>query len=122
MDVIMRTPWYRSALAFGAYALFLVFLLSAYIRFRTRRLRREKIILEREVASQTRELKEKNEQVVEMERLRTRFFTDVSHEIRTPLSLIAGPLDQLTQKDYPDPRIQYWLSLVKRNSQRCWGW
>lgn len=121
MDIFIRTPWYRSAIAFTAYALFLVLLLSAYIRFRTRRLRRDKIFLEREVASQTRELKEKNEQLVEMERLRTRFFTDVSHEIRTPLSLIAGPLEQLAKQNYPDPRIQYWLSLVKRNSQKLLG-
>ena len=121
MKIFMRTPWYRSALAFGAYALFLALMLWAYIRFRTRRLRREKVILEREVARQTRVLKEKNEQVVEMERLRTRFFTDVSHEIRTPLSLIAAPVDQLAMQDYTDPRIQYWLSLIKRNSQRLFG-
>ena len=118
MEIIMRTPWYRSALAFGAYAFLLIFLLSVYIRFRTRRLRREKILLKREVARQTRVLQEKNEQVVEMERLRTRFFTDVSHEIRTPLSLITGPLDHLIQQDYPNPRIHYWLSLIKRNSQK----
>ena len=121
MKIFMRTPWYRSAIAFGAYALFLALMLWAYIRFRTRRLRREKVILEREVARQTRVLKEKNEQVVEMERLRTRFFTDVSHEIRTPLSLIAAPVDQLAMQDYTDPRIQYWLSLIKRNSQRLFG-
>ena len=121
MKIFMRTPWYRSAIAFGAYVLFLALFLWAYIRFRTRRLRKEKIVLEREVARQTRVLKEKNEQVMEMERLRTRFFTDVSHEIRTPLSLIAAPVDQLARQDYTDPRIQYWLSLIKRNSQRLFG-
>jgi len=121
MDIFMRQKWYRSGLAIGAYALFLLLLISALIRLRTRRLTREKLVLEREVAAQTCELIEKNEQLVEMERLRTRFFTDVSHEIRTPLSLISGPLDQLIQQNYPDPKIPNWLSLIERNSKRLLG-
>ncbi len=121
MDIFMRQKWYRSGLAIGAYALFLLLLFSALIRLRTRRLTREKLVLEREVAAQTSELQEKNEQLVEMERLRTRFFTDVSHEIRTPLSLISGPLDQLIQQNYTNPRIPHWLSLIERNSKRLLG-
>lgn len=121
MDIIMRNPWYRSAIAYAAYALFLILLTTILIRFRTRRLNRERLRLEREVAMQTHELQDKNEQLLEMEAMRTRFFTDVSHEIRTPLSLIVGPLDQLSRQSYPDPRIKYWLSLIMRNSQRLLG-
>lgn len=121
MDIIIRPPWYMSKIAYGSYAIFLGLVLTGFIRFRTRRLSREKLILEREVAGQTRKLQEKNLQLVEMERLRTRFFTDISHEIRTPLSLIAGPLDHLTRQDYPDPRVHYWLALIQRNSQRLLG-
>lgn len=121
MEIVVRTPWYISKIAIGAYVLLLGLVLTGFIRFRTRRLKREKMLLEREVAGQFRELQEKNKQLVEMERLRTRFFTDISHEIRTPLSLIVAPLDDLTRQDYPDPRIQYWLALIKRNSQRLLG-
>ena len=58
---------------------------------------------ERLVALRTEEIRKKNETIVEMEKLKTRFFTDVSHEIRTPLSLISAPLDQLLEKEHPDP-------------------
>ena len=114
----IHPPWYRSGLALGFYVVFLALLISGITSFRTLRLRREKLRLEKEVARRTEELREKNAQIIEMQRLKTRFFTDISHEIRTPLSLIAGPLDQLINQEYRDPRIFRWLSLIRRNSLR----
>jgi len=111
-------PWYRTLLAQILYIIFLFCLVYLFIRYRTRRLMREKIKLEGIVSERTAELRRKNEQIVEMEQLKTRFFTNVSHEIRTPLSLISGPLDNLLQKEYPDPKTGNWLDMIKRNSQR----
>ena len=74
--------------------------------------------LEKQVAERTAEIHEKNEKIIEMERLKTRFFTDVSHEIRTPLSLISGPLDLLLNQEHPDPKTESLLGMIKRNSQR----
>jgi signal transduction histidine kinase/CheY-like chemotaxis protein len=112
----IRSPWYRSALALGSYILFLGLLISGITMYRTAKLRKDKLHLEKAVARRTEELQEKNEQILEMERLKTRFFTDVSHEIRTPLTLISGPLEQLVNQDFRDPRILHWLSLIRRNS------
>ncbi len=38
---------------------------------------------------------ERMRHVLEMERLKLRFFTNLSHELRTPLTLIQGPLEKL---------------------------
>ncbi len=114
----IRPPWYRSSLVLGLYVLFLVLLITGITKYRTAKLKKDKLYLENEVARRTEELSEKNAQILEMQRLKTRFFTDISHEIRTPLALISGPLDQLVNQEYRDPKILRWLSLIRRNSRR----
>jgi signal transduction histidine kinase/DNA-binding response OmpR family regulator/streptogramin lyase len=118
LEIRIRPPWYRSSLASGTYALLALLILAGIIWWRTARLQKEKLMLEAEVAFRTRELRQKNEQILEMEQLKTRFFTDVSHEIRTPLTLIGGPLDNLIRKDYRDADTLRWLRVIKRNSNR----
>lgn len=114
----IQPPWYRSLLAIISAVALILLLTLTIIQVRTFRLRKAKKDLEKEVARRTEELKEKNTQILEMEGLKTRFFIDVSHEIRTPLSLISGPLEQLTNQEFRDPRIIRWLSLIRHNSQR----
>jgi len=56
--------------------------------------------LEQKVIERTCELEKKNEQIMEMDQLKTRFFTNISHEFRNPLTLILSPLeDMLTKKE-----------------------
>lgn len=118
ITIRIHPPWHRSGLAFIIYGLCTVALIYAFIRFRTNRLRVEKVRLEKEVEVRTREIRTKNEQIMEMENLKTRFFTDISHEIRTPLTLITGPLDKLIQEEDQNEKSREWLSTIKRNSQR----
>lgn len=44
--------------------------------------------LERQVREATKELREKNEQLLELDRLRAKFIADMSHEMRTPLAVL----------------------------------
>jgi len=118
IEIIIHPPWYRSKAAISGYFIAMLLLVIGYVRIRTEKLRKEKIVLEKQVAERTAEIHEKNEKIIEMERLKTRFFTDVSHEIRTPLSLISGPLDLLLDQEHPDPKTESHLGMIKRNSQR----
>ena len=118
IDIIIHPPWYGSVAAKSGYFVVMLLLILEYVRFRTEKLRNEKVILETQVAERTAEIQRKNEKIVEMEHLKTRFFTDVSHEIRTPLSLISGPLDVLLNQEHTDPKTDERLNMIKRNSQR----
>jgi len=99
-------PWYRHPVALGLWGVLGLGLLAglgaAGIRWRTRRLEKRQWRLEQTVAERTgalRSEKQKTERQAErlrkMDRLKSRFFTNVSHEFRTPLTLTIGPLEDL---------------------------
>jgi signal transduction histidine kinase/ligand-binding sensor domain-containing protein/DNA-binding NarL/FixJ family response regulator len=59
------------------------------------------------------------EKMVELDRLKSRFFANVSHEFRTPLTLIRGPLDDLYKQTGPLVSVKReLLHIMRRNTIR----
>jgi signal transduction histidine kinase/DNA-binding response OmpR family regulator/anti-sigma regulatory factor (Ser/Thr protein kinase) len=59
------------------------------------------------------------EELAELDRAKTTFFSNISHEFRTPLTLIAGPLEELRKKvDPADAGARADLDVIARNSLR----
>ncbi|GAA2552150.1 SpoIIE family protein phosphatase [Winogradskya consettensis] len=59
------------------------------------------------------------EELSELDRAKTTFFSNISHEFRTPLTLIMGPLEDLRARSgEADPRVREELDVIHRNGLR----
>ncbi|WP_411076471.1 SpoIIE family protein phosphatase [Streptomyces sp. cmx-4-7] len=59
------------------------------------------------------------EELAELDRAKTAFFSNISHEFRTPLTLIMGPLEELRGKlADSDPQVREELEVIHRNGLR----
>jgi len=94
---IVLPPWYRTWLAYGLYALMFVSGFFLFIRWRTRALQKEKIILEEKVTTRTSELKESLEnlkstqsQLIQSEKMASlgELTAGIAHEIQNPLNFV----------------------------------
>lgn len=112
-----ETGWFRLSLL-----TFLMGILILYSRWRIRSIRLRNLWLEKEVKKQTAEIehqaadlqlaneklkskariiKEKAQQLDQLNKAQARFFTSLSHEFRTPLTLLLGNLEALLQAEDP---------------------
>ncbi len=118
LDIVVHPPWWRTNLAYGLYVLTFLLFLIGYIRWQTYRLRKEKENLEIQVRERTRKIEEKDSQILQMDRMKTRFFANISHEFRTPITLILNRIEEMLTSDNPGDRVREKLSVIQRNGKQ----
>ncbi|GAB3221193.1 hypothetical protein GCM10027454_13350 [Algoriphagus aestuariicola] len=108
LDIVIEAPFWRTPLAYFVY---LVLIGAAIYFFRSQLLNRQREKFEKENA--LREAK----RVQELDRLKTKFFTNLSHEFRTPLSLILTPTEHLISSS-GDSTLKGQYRIIQRNARR----
>ena len=62
--------------------------------------------------------RQRAEALAELDRAKTKFFSNVSHEFRTPLTLMLGPLQEALAETADSPALHERLQLTHRNALR----
>lgn len=74
--------------------------------------------LEKKVAERTMELNKANENLKELDKMKSNFFANISHEIRTPLTLILSPVESVLQGEYDEKIDDSFFRNLQRNAVR----
>ncbi|MFC4872995.1 hybrid sensor histidine kinase/response regulator transcription factor [Negadavirga shengliensis] len=108
LRIEIKAPFWKTPLAYvGYFILFFILFILAWRWFVAR---------ERERLKRQDELKE-SRRLAELDKMKTRFFTNVSHEFRTPLTLILAPVEKLLQ-DRPDSPEVFQYQTIQKNAKR----
>jgi len=105
MDIKVEPVWWQSNLAVAIYVL-LGILFILFVRSYN---------LKRQSLKQNILIRQKEEELHEN---RLAFFTNVAHEFLTPLTLIAGPVQKLSESQDMDGRNRKFVSMIQRNASR----
>lgn len=94
--------------------LFLALVITAIITFFFAWLGHSKQRANNQLKHLNEEIRKQKEQILNIDQLKDRFFTNISHELRTPLTIIGGMTNQIEKA--PDRWLSHGLALIRRNT------
>ncbi len=106
--LVIQPPWWKT---WWAYLIYVLIIISIYLRVRKYEL--NKFMLQNEAKLNRLEA----DKLMEADKVKSAFFTNISHEFRTPLTLIIEPVEIL-KKQLNDSGAEKILEMVGRNARR----
>lgn len=108
LDIEVLAPWWKTPIAYFFYVLAII---GVVLFSRNQLIRRQREDFERQQAIL------ENKRIHELDKLKTKFFTNLSHEFRTPLSLILTPAEHLISES-KEPTLVGQYKIIQRNAKR----
>lgn len=119
MSFTVLPPWYRTPWAYALFVILAVGMVLGIIQWRTNRLRRANVALEKAIRARTIELERTNIRLAQANTAKNRFLASISHEIRNPMNGIVGLARLL--RDAPEKmqreRFQHLISTAESLKQ-----
>ena len=122
IDVHFIKPYYLETwfISLCVLILFLGFTLFFKVRRKAQIARQKE--LEKQVRERTQTIEVQKDDLLSLDRMKSRFFANISHELRTPLTLISTPLNKLIKEGESfNPKEKRWLSYMQRNTGTLLG-
>ena len=108
IKIVILPPWWQTIWAYIFYVLFIAGIIYSIWKAQLKRIR---------IKNDFEMSRFEAQKLHEVDKVKTRFFTNISHEFRTPLTLIQGPAKQIIEKtNEPDTRDS--ANFIYRNSQK----
>lgn len=106
IKIVITPPWWLTKWAYLLYLLFILSIVSVTWKFQLKRIR-----LKQEVEIS----KFEAQKLLEVNTVKTRFFTNISHEFRTPLTLIQGPAKHIFEES-KETKTRDGANIIYRNA------
>lgn len=107
LQITITPPWWQTWWAYTIYIFIAIGLVLSFFYYRLRRIR-----LKQEMVLQQKQ----TEQLKAIDKMKSRFFSNITHEFRTPLSLIISPAEKL-QGEIDDEHARKILSTIQHNAK-----
>lgn len=115
IPIIVYNAWWRTQWSKGVFLFLLISGFYAYYRWRTKSLKKQKIVLEQTVKDRTIQLEAQKERAEQSEKYKEQFLANMSHEIRTPMHAISGMVKILKRNDHLPSQDTY-LNAMRASS------
>ena len=110
LRITIRSPWYRTYLAYGLYVLFSTLIILGLIKMRDNR-----FLMKLQMEEDHKEA----ERLKELDVFKSKLYTNITHEFRTPLTVILGMSEQLESdlNTMSPQETQQKISFIRRNGR-----